>query len=332
MPTETRTLLAERPVPPAPAVVPVALAAPAATAAPVSDTNPAPAHDALLAGVGAGLDTLQTGGPSPSGTGPARLARAALTRVGPPLAAIAVLIGVWQVAVWAQVQPSWVLPSPAQVWQALAATASSGTLTTALATTLERGIVAFLVAVGIATPLAIAIARVRWVRVTFGPLVTGLQVLPSVAWVPVAILWFGLSNATVYFVVLMSSVPAIVNGIVAGVDQVPPLLRSVGRVLGAGRLAMALHIVLPAALPGYLAGLKQGWAWAWRALLVSELIAVGGAIGFGLGTLLNQGRTFADMPLVIASTLVILVVGIVIELLVFAPLERLILTRRGLAR
>lgn len=290
------------------------------------------AAEPTLAGVEAGLDALQLDTPASSGSGATALGRALLSRGGPPLAAIAFLLVVWQGIVWSQWQPLWIIPSPAQVWDALAAAAASGQLWQALATTLERGIIAFFAAIAIATPVAVVMARVRWVRMMFGPIVTGLQVLPSVAWVPVAILWFGLSNATVYFVVLMSSVPAIINGIVAGIDQVPPLLRRVGTVLGAGRLQMALHVVLPAALPGYLAGLKQGWAWAWRALLVSELIAVGGAIGFGLGTLLNQGRTFADMPLVIASTLVIAVVGIVIELLAFAPLERLVLTRRGLVR
>ncbi len=302
------------------------------SSAPLAGTEEPHAAQPTLAGVEAGLDALQSDAPPSSDPTALRIGKAVLAKAGPPLAAIAFLLVVWQVVVWTEVQPLWIVPSPAQVWTAFAETVASGTLATALGTTLERAVIAFLAAVAIATPVAIVIARVKWVRIMFGPIITGLQVLPSVAWVPVAILWFGLSNATVYFVVLMSSVPAIINGIVAGIDQVPPLLRRVGTVLGAGRVQMALHVVLPAALPGYLAGLKQGWAWAWRALLVSELIAVGGAIGFGLGTLLNQGRTFADMPLVIASTLVILVVGIAIELLVFSPLERVVLARRGLTR
>ena len=114
--------------------------------------------------------------------------------------------------------------------------------------------------------------------------------LPSVAWVPAAIIWFGLTDATVYFVVFMGAIPSIINGLISGVDQIPPQYRSVGTVLGASRLQLALQIILPAALPGYLGGLKQGWAFSWRSLMAAEIIAVGGTIGFGLGSMLDQGR------------------------------------------
>jgi NitT/TauT family transport system permease protein len=139
-----------------------------------------------------------------------------------------------------------------------------------------------------------------------------------------------LPDATVYFVILMGAVPSIVNGLVAGVDQVPPLHRRVGQVLGAGRWAMVRHVILPAALPGYLAGLKQGWAFSWRSLMAAEIIAVGGGIGFGLGALLQQGRELADMSVVMLAILLILVVGIAVELLLFAPLERRVMRGRGL--
>ncbi|PZR54934.1 ABC transporter permease [Xylanimonas oleitrophica] len=277
-----------------------------------------------LAGVEAGLDALQT---QPA---PARRGRAALSRLWPPVLAATVLLVVWQAVVWSGVQPLWNLPGPRQVADAVTSAAADGTLWEALSTSLERGVLGFLAAVAIGTPLGVVVARVRWVRVTFGPIVTGLQVLPSVAWVPAGIIWFGLSDATVYFVILMGAVPSIVNGIVAGVDQVPPLLRRVGQVLGAGRVAMVTEVVLPAALPGYLAGLKQGWAFSWRSLMAAEIIAVGGSIGFGLGAFLQQGRELADMSLVLTAILLILAVGIAVELLVFAPLERAVLRRRGL--
>ncbi len=163
-----------------------------------------------------------------------------------------------------------------------------------------------------------------------GPLLSGLQVLPSVAWVPAAIIWFGLTDATVYFVVLMGAVPSIANGLVSGVDQIPPQLRRVGTVLGASRIQMATLVVLPAALPGYFSGLKQGWAFAWRSLMAAEIIAMDGTIGFGLGLMLQQGRELADLSCVLATILVILFVGILVELIVFAPVERRLLRRRGL--
>ncbi|KWX09388.1 sulfate ABC transporter permease, partial [Carbonactinospora thermoautotrophica] len=176
-----------------------------------------------------------------------------------------------------------------------------------------------------------AVARFRTLRTAIGPVLSGLQSLPSVAWVPAAIIWFGLSDATIYTVVLLGAVPSIANGLVAGLDQVPPLFLRVGRTLGARGLASVRHVLLPAALPGYVAGLKQGWAFSWRSLMAAELIAISPDLGPGLGQLLEVGRELSDMSLVVAAILLILLVGIGIELFVFAPVERRILHGRGLA-
>ena len=273
----------------------------------------------------AGLDALQSSYlPDAGGL------RGAVRATVPPLVAVGLALTVWQGLVLAEVKPVYLLPGPIDVWRAFVDAWSRGDAQKAFRTSLERGVLGFVVAVVVGTPLGVVVARVRPVRTAIGPLVTGLQVLPSVAWVPAGIIWFGLSDATVYFVVLMGAVPSIVNGLVAGVDQVPPLYRRVGRVLGAGRLAMVRHVILPAALPGYLAGLKQGWAFSWRSLMAAEIIAVGGQIGFGLGALLQQGRELSDMSVVVLAILLILVVGIAVELLVFAPVERRVLRGRGL--
>lgn len=273
----------------------------------------------------AGLDALQASY-VPEAGGLRGVVRASV----PPLLAVGLALTVWQGLVWAEVKPVYLLPGPIDVWRAFVDAWSRGDAQKAFSTSLERGVLGFVVAVVVGTPLGVVVARVRPVRTAIGPLVTGLQVLPSVAWVPAGIIWFGLSDATVYFVILMGAVPSIVNGLVAGVDQVPPLYRRVGRVLGAGRLAMVRHVILPAALPGYLAGLKQGWAFSWRSLMAAEIIAVGGQIGFGLGALLQQGRELSDMSVVVLAILLILVVGIAVELLVFAPVERRVLRGRGL--
>lgn len=273
----------------------------------------------------AGLDALQASYVSEAG-GLRGVVRASV----PPLLAVGLALTVWQGLVWAEVKPVYLLPGPLDVWRAFVDAWGRGDAQKAFSTSLERGVLGFVVAVVVGTPLGVVVARVRPVRTAIGPLVTGLQVLPSVAWVPAGIIWFGLSDATVYFVILMGAVPSIVNGLVAGVDQVPPLYRRVGRVLGAGRLAMVRHVILPAALPGYLAGLKQGWAFSWRSLMAAEIIAVGGQIGFGLGALLQQGRELSDMSVVVLAILLILMVGIAVELLVFAPVERRVLRGRGL--
>jgi NitT/TauT family transport system permease protein len=287
---------------------------------------PAPARQADTRDLEAGLDALQTDRP-PTSAGPRRVLRSLLA----PLLGVAVVVAAWQVVFWLDVKPAYVLPSPAMVAETFAQLWERGDVQTSILTSLERGLLGFLAAVAIATPLGMMVARVRWVRAAFGSIITGLQVLPSVAWVPAAILWFGLSDATVYFVILMGAIPSIINGLVAGVDQVPPLLRNVGRVLGAGAWQQVRWVILPAALPGYVAGLRQGWAFSWRSLMAAEIIAVGGSIGFGLGSLLQQGRELFSMSIVFVAILLILVVGIVVELAFFAPVERRLLRGRGLA-
>ncbi|WP_395245076.1 ABC transporter permease [Agromyces sp. MMS24-K17] len=281
--------------------------------------------DADLRSLEAGLDRLQTDVEQrPS------LWRRFTTSVLPPIVFLVLLVVAWQAyIVIAQPRPD-ISPGPLDVLAAFQQGWESGRIQEAVFTSLERGVVGFLISVAIGTPIGLLLAEVRPLRRAVGPLISGLQVLPSVAWVPAAIIWFGLTDATVYFVVLMGAIPSIVNGLISGVDQVPPQLRRVGTVLGAGRGQLATLVVLPAALPGYVAGLKQGWAFSWRSLMAAEIIAVGGTIGFGLGSMLQQSRELADLAGVLATIITILAIGILIELVVFAPLERRMLRRRGL--
>ncbi len=278
----------------------------------------------------AGLDALQTddGGARPSWR--ARFIRSAL----PPIVAVVLAVVVWQVAVTvivgAGIKASYAMPGPLETVQTLMDRWSRGDVQAAVGNSLTRGLLGFLASIAIGTPIGLLVARVRLVRIAVGPIITGLQSLPSVAWVPMAIIWFGITDATIYFVILLGAVPSIANGLVAGLDQVPPLWMRVGRVLGARGWDSARHVLVPAALPGYLAGLKQGWAFSWRSLMAAEIIAFSPALGLGLGQLLQQGRELSDMSLVMASILLILVVGIAIELLLFAPIERRVLRARGL--
>ncbi|WP_461164730.1 ABC transporter permease [Arthrobacter sp. R4-81] len=272
--------------------------------------------------LGSGLDSLQSDA--------VRKAGIDWTRILLPIAAIAVLIVIWQLYVSMGFKRRDLVPGPMDVVAQFGTLWGEGKLQEAVWTSLQRGLLGFLISVAIATPVGLLLAQVAPLRRAFGPLISGLQVLPSVAWVPAAIIWFGLTDATVYFVIFMGAIPSIINGLISGVDQIPPQYRSVGTVLGASRLQMAVQIVLPAALPGYLSGLKQGWAFSWRSLMAAEIIAVGGTIGFGLGSMLNQGRDLSDMTIVMSAILLILAIGILIELLVFAPIEKRLLRSRGL--
>jgi NitT/TauT family transport system permease protein len=279
-----------------------------------------------LSAVEAGLDALDTPTSERRESGWVRFLRS----VVPPLVALALVIVVWQVVWAAAILTEAQVPAPLEVWNRIWEISANGKIVTIVWTSVHRAVLGFVAGVVIGTPLGLLVAKVRVVRAAIGPLLSGLQSLPSVAWVPAAVIWFGLKDPSIYFVVLAGSVPSIANGLVSGIDQIPPILPRVGQALGAGRFSSARHILLPAALPGFLAGLKQGWAFSWRSLMAAELIALSPALGFGLGAYLNQGSSFSDMPTVIAAIFLILLVGVGIELAVFRPVERAVLRARGL--
>ena len=270
----------------------------------------------------AGLDALELG---PVEARRPRWQRV-LSSTLPPLVALLVLYGIWQLVVSTQHPVN--LPSPSQVGSELQSQWEQGRIQHAVGNSLYHGVLGFLISAAVATPLGVLLARVAVLRRSLRPLITGLQSLPSVVWVPAGILWFGLSAKTLFFVVLMGAIPSIVNGTISGIDQVPPLYLRVGHVLGARGLTLARHVLLPAALPGYLGGLKQGWAFSWRSLMAAELIASSGTLG--LGQLIEDARNVSSFPGVIVGIFAILVVGIAVDLLFFSPLERSILRRRGL--
>ncbi|WP_256106758.1 ABC transporter permease [Streptomyces sp. ODS05-4] len=278
-----------------------------------------------LAGLEAGLDALDAVQVTRT---PVR--EVLLRKVLPPVVAVALVLAVWQALVSAQVTDAYKLPPPADVWAGLERMWLEGTLLEVLWTSVSRALLGFLMALAIGTPLGLLVARVRVVRAAIGPILSGLQSLPSVAWVPPAVLWLGLNDSMMFAVILLGAVPSIANGLVAGIDQVPPLFLRAGRTLGATGLRGARFVVMPAALPGYLAGLKQGWAFSWRSLMAAEIIASSPDLGLGLGQLLENGRNNIDMPGIFLAIILILVVGVAIDLLVFSPLERAVLRGRGL--
>ncbi|MFE5186258.1 ABC transporter permease [Streptomyces sp. NPDC056628] len=279
-----------------------------------------------LAGLEAGLDALET---VDSGRTPFR--RTLTQKVLPPVVAVLLVLALWQFLVSSGIAADPTkLPPPSAVWDELRASWLEGTLHQYIWTSVSRGLLGFLLALAIGTPLGLLVARVRFVRAAIGPILSGLQSLPSVAWVPPAVIWLGLNDRMMFAVILLGAVPSIANGLVSGVDQVPPLFLRAGRTLGATGLKGTWHVVMPAALPGYLAGLKQGWAFSWRSLMAAEIIASSPDLGVGLGQLLENGRNTSSMSMVFFAILLILVVGIAIDLLIFSPLERRVLRGRGL--
>ena len=295
-----------------------------ADAVPAQKSRPGVRHD--MSGLEAGLDALETVQVQRS-----PISELLLKKVLPPISAIVLVLVVWQLAVWAKLADPTKLPSPSAVGQELSDRWQAGDLFSIIWTSVEHGLLGFLAALAIGTPLGLLVARVPFVRAAIGPILSGLQSLPSVAWVPAAVIWLGLNNSTMYAVILLGAVPSIANGLVSGIDQVPPLYLRAGRTIGATGLRGAWFILLPAALPGYIAGLKQGWAFSWRSLMAAELIASSPDLGVGLGRYLENMRESSDMAGVFLGILLILFVGIAIDQIIFSPLERWVLRSRELS-
>ena len=173
--------------------------------------------------------------------------------------------------------------------------------------------------------------RFQWARDTLGVVALGLQTLPSVCWVPLALLWFGQTEAAMLFVVIMGTVWSVVISTDNGVRNVPPIYCRAARTMGSNGLDTWIHVILPAALPFIVGGIKQGWAFAWRSLMAAE-IYVTIITGFGLGNLLHYGRELNAMDRVIAVMLIIVLIGLLADKILFSPWERFLHRRWGTAR
>jgi sulfonate transport system permease protein len=255
--------------------------------------------------------------------------QAAWAGAWPKFVALAVVVLAWQLVVWAGWRPTYVLPDPAAVASRLVHDLGTFQLWQAIGITLRRGACGFAIAVVLGTALGVAVSRFRLMRSAIGSLITGLQTMPSIAWFPLAILLFKLSEEAITFVVVLGAAPSVANGVIHGIDHIPPILTRAGRMLGATGLAAYRHVILPAAMPDFVGGLKHGWAFAWRSLMAGELIVVI-ANQPSLGQLLQVNRDFADAEGMLAVMVVILAIGILLDSLVFGTLERRIREKRGL--
>ncbi|MFG2058239.1 ABC transporter permease [Micromonospora sp. NPDC048930] len=255
-----------------------------------------------------GLDALEIAGRQRTTSRAARLWSA----TWPKLAALAIAIGVWQLVVWSGWKPPYSLPGPATVGQELLRQAGGAQLWQGLATTLRRAALGYVFSVGVGLLIGLAVARFRVLRAAIGSMITALQTMPSIAWFPLAILLFELSEKAIFFVVVLGAAPSIANGVISGVDYVPPLLVRAGRNLGARGLNLYRYVVAPAALPAIVAGLKQGWAFSWRSLMAGELIVVGISTT-SLGAQLTYARELSDAPWLLSTMIIILVVGLLVD-------------------
>lgn len=236
------------------------------------------------------------------------------------------MIALWEIVFRLGVWEPALFPSPTQVVRSLWRAALDGSLLTATSVSLRRVIFGYLLALGIGVPLGILLARKRWVEETIGSLVIGFQALPSICWLPLALLWFGLNDRAILFVVVMGSLVSIAVAVQDGVRNLPPTFVRAAKTLGTHRLPLYTEVLLPASLPALLTGAKLGWAYAWRALMAGELLFV----SLGLGHMLMMGRELADMSQVLAVMLVIITLGLLTDRTIFGILEKRVRERWGM--
>jgi NitT/TauT family transport system permease protein len=273
----------------------------------------------------AGLDNLEL---QQAGVSAGDRARKIWAAVWPKLLAVAIVIGVWELVYLSGWKSAAILPSPAAVFSDLWAQAHHALLWQAIATTLRRAAIGFGMALIIGVVIGALVSRIKPLRAAVGSMITALQTMPSIAWFPFAIILFGATTNAILFVIILGAAPSIANGLIAGVDYTPPLLLRAGRTMRLGRIAMYRHLILPASLPSFVAGLKQGWAFAWRSLMAGELLVI--IMGQpSIGVLLSTFQDQSAMASTISIMIVILVLGIVVDL-IFTRIDASIRRRRGM--
>jgi len=289
------------------------------------DTEPRTQGSAI-----AGLDSLELA-QRQAGSKSARIARKALSSTWPKLLAIAIVLAAWQVFYASNFhgdRTSGLVQSPGSTLGNLADQLGHAQLWQAIADTVRTAVAGYLLAMLIGSAIGSAVSRVPPLRAAVGSIISALQTMPSIAWFPFAIILFGDNVSAILFVMVLGAAPSIANGLITGVDYTPPLLLRAGRTMGLRGIALYRYLILPASLPAYVAGLKQGWAFAWRSLMAGELLVV--IIGHvSLGGLLSTAQESQDLSSAISIMIVILVIGIVVDM-IFSKVDLTVRRRRGL--
>ncbi|MCM1412406.1 MAG: ABC transporter permease [Lachnospiraceae bacterium] len=244
-----------------------------------------------------------------------------------------VLLFLWQGMYWIGVDVlhlfrAYTLPAPIGVFWKFISLMENGGLLKSILYSLERGIWGFFLAALIGIGLGFLLYRFKYLRKNLKPIIMGIQTLPSVCWVPFSILWFGLSDRAILFVVIMGSAFSIAIAVEGAFRNIPPIYEKAALTMGASYKLLYLQVIFPASLPALISGLRQGWAFAWRALMSGEVMTT----SIGLGQTLIMGRDLADINQVMLVMLLIIMVGILVDKCIFSSLEKHVFRKRGLEK
>jgi NitT/TauT family transport system permease protein len=257
-----------------------------------------------------------------------RTRRELLQGIGVKALFFTLLVLAWQLISTLNIWNELLFPGPLQVLTTVAAVFQDGSMPAAIIASMKRLCIGYGISIIIGIPLGLVMGRVKLVDDTLGTLALGLQALPSICWLPLAILWFGLNEVAMHFVIVMGSVMALCLAVRDGVRNIPPLLLRAAKVLGAEKYNFYRYVLLPASLPSVLTGARLGWSFAWRSLMAAELLY--GSVG--LGSTLTMGRELHDMALVVATMLIIIAIGLLVDRLFFGTLDNAIRARWGTDR
>lgn len=238
------------------------------------------------------------------------------------------LIFFWWLIYRVHFWPAWLFPSPSTVLKTLLKGFGNYTFFWGILISMERLFLGFGFSLLVGAVLGFLIAKIKILNQTLGVLILGLQTLPSICWLPLALLWFGLNEWAIIFVVVMGSILSITISVESAIKNIPPIFIQAGKTLGAKKWKLYCYVTFPAILPSFITGVKQGWSFAWRSLMSGEMLF----ITVGLGQLLMMGRELNDMSQVMAVMLVIIMIGVVFDKLIFGSLEKNIRQKWGLEK
>ncbi|SHF22743.1 NitT/TauT family transport system permease protein [Caldanaerobius fijiensis DSM 17918] len=243
------------------------------------------------------------------------------------------LIVIWELAYklgvdFLKVWKPYTFPSPLSVFSTLMSLIADNSIGVAVLASMKRLILGYFISLAIGTAIGLIMVRFKYLDENLNPIILGLQTLPSVCWLPFAILWYGLSESAIIFVIAIGSTFAIAMSIVSGIKNINPLYIRAAKTMGANGIKIYSNVIIPASLPSVVSGMKQGWSFAWRSLIAGEMLYA----TKGLGQILIVGRDLADMNQVVAVMIVIIVLGFMVDNLIFGKVEEKIRYRWGLDR
>jgi NitT/TauT family transport system permease protein len=235
---------------------------------------------------------------------------------------------IWEVTSRFSSLPDFMFPSLTQVLKTLFTGIVNGQITIAIVKSMSRLLIGFSIAILLGLTLGYLIWRFKLVEDTLGFLVTALQSIPSIVWFPLAIIWFGLNDFSILFIVTIGATWTMTISATSGFKNVPTLYQRVAKTLGSNGLHFLRTVILPASVPQIISGLRIAWAFSWRALMAGELLGSGG----GLGHLLETGRSLGQMDLVISVMIIIGIIGTIMDNFVFLRLEKSVQVKWGISQ